>query len=63
MTERRTFCGMLERDAKTGEWRGEVPEVPGVYAVGRDLAEVRAKLLQQLRIRIHDAEIEFEISW
>jgi len=53
----------LERDAKTGQWHGEVPEVPGVYAVGRDIAEVRARLLQELRTEIEEAEIEIHISW
>jgi len=58
MADRRSYVATLERDAKTGQWRGEVPEVPGVYAVGRDIAEVRARLLQELRTEIEDAAID-----
>ena len=63
MADRRSYVPTLERDAKTGQWHGEVPEVPGVYAVGRDIAEVRARLLQELRTEIEVAEIEIHISW
>ena len=63
MADRRSYVPTLERDAKTGQWRGEVPEVPGVYAVGRDIAEVRARLLQELRTEIEEAEIAIHISW
>ena len=53
----------LERDAKTGQWRGAVPEMPGVNAVGRDIAEVRARLPQELRAEDALGEIEVHISW
>ena len=34
-----------------------------MYAVGRNIAEVRTRLLQELRTEIEVAEIEIHISW
>jgi len=42
---------------------GRCPRCRVLYAVGRDIAELRARLLQEVRTEDEHAEVEVHITW
>jgi predicted RNase H-like HicB family nuclease len=52
----RTFTAHIERDPETGIYFGIIPAVPGAYAQGKTLDELRANLKEVLELCLEEAE-------
>lgn len=56
----RTFNAVVERDAETGFFVGYVPGFAGAHSQGATLDELRANLVEVIRMLLEDGEPELD---